>query len=814
MSSSLALLAQFEVAGGGDALRCAVKEWSAAPDITLGGVPVLGVHVVERPASLCRIGFEVAPARPAGAQGSQRRRLRALSFASLRRKALRAGVDGRSLLLAADSPDPRSNLVDLLLQRDAFTRSRTASVAVRSLMGRIERGARSVRVAGGQILAMSELRRVLDVGFEVLPPPTLTLTPAVYGRQLASDPEPEPEPQPSRCLRVSVLGCTPLALDEEFPRVLLELESEGQVCRTSWSSGPALWGSGAERETLAFATPPGAESPATVSIALVVSDGRADRSSGGSRDGENAEREGEDEGTVVAMHHANFSLWQPRWEPADDWCASCWCELQTRRGKLLGSVHLVAAWGLVAVEDSAAAVASGQCLTVSLQEVTAVDPKTTIALLGANAQVQVAVDGRVQSSAAVIAVRAPGMRGDVGARFGASSALVFDDLYEHPLAIGFELFAVDRHVGNQLSGPDTRVKDAAAADWEQGSGSIQLQRAWNESPRHIRGNSDIERKDGEQPNNSADMDAISVADGRVSSQGRLLCRSTMVVGPLLLSEVRVEPVVVQRNLVLTGPDGAEHARLSCAIIWEPVRYHNEATSSGEFEDACDGTVVSGIVGVPDEPSRISSMQAVAALQREVDAAAVDWRSRLVIADAPVRCPTVVAVERLVTQRPSLALTEASSTVARMADVPQKIEEMIPPLLVAVANGDVRWCKLCRVAFAGVQCAQGHGSYRYTHHVPANVLKRLQKQSRAAHVAAEWAEVTARSDAEAAERAASRLQAIFRGRRGRRRAWAANERRVFGQRLIWHPSKHRARCPLSRQLPRRRRWQHRWVIPAA
>ena len=206
----------------------------------------------------------------------------------------------------------------------------------------------------------------------------------------------------------------------------------------------------------------------------------------------------------------------------------------------------------------------------------------------------------------------------------------------------------------------------------------------------------------------------------------------------------------------------------------------------------------------DEPvaQEVTPMEAVEALQLAVDSTAADWRNVCRIADKRVQIGAVLREHSAVKPLPKPAETE---------DIVRAGQIQLPPLLAAVVDGSVRWCKVCKLAFAGAQCANIHAIFHYTKLIPLDVLAVLEMEARLTALRLKWA---ALDPATQEERAAAMLQAVVRGKIARRRAFQEDQWRRLGLRIDGHVNKERLRRDSiggGRRDPTRRRWQLRWAV---
>lgn len=214
----------------------------------------------------------------------------------------------------------------------------------------------------------------------------------------------------------------------------------------------------------------------------------------------------------------------------------------------------------------------------------------------------------------------------------------------------------------------------------------------------------------------------------------------------------------------------------------------------------------------DEPiaEQLSARAAIDALQDAVDGPAVDWRSVCKVAGKRVQIGQVLREGS-----PSLTATNVQTKRDMLSKVvsgdsgQQRVQ--LPPLLAAVDTGEVRWCKVCKIAFAPPLCPSSHAIFHYTRLVPSDVLSALQLETRLTTLRLRWAAMdpTARLD-----RAAAILQAVVRGKMGRRRAFTEDQWRRLGLRITTHANRDRSRrLHIAGRRAPTRHWQLRWPVKA-
>ena len=214
---------------------------------------------------------------------------------------------------------------------------------------------------------------------------------------------------------------------------------------------------------------------------------------------------------------------------------------------------------------------------------------------------------------------------------------------------------------------------------------------------------------------------------------------------------------------------------------------------------------------PVEEER-SARAAIDALQDAIDGSARDWRSVCKVAGKRVQIgqvlregssgPGAIIVQKVRTVRNTGASADDSQLQLRM---------QLPPLLAAVVNAEVRWCKVCKVAFAPPLCPNSHPIFHYTRQVPSDVLSALQLDARLTTLRLKWKtmEPTTRLN-----RAAAMLQAVVRGKMGRRRAFTEDQWRKLALRITMHANRDRSRrLHIAGRRPPTRHWQLRWPVRA-
>jgi hypothetical protein len=206
----------------------------------------------------------------------------------------------------------------------------------------------------------------------------------------------------------------------------------------------------------------------------------------------------------------------------------------------------------------------------------------------------------------------------------------------------------------------------------------------------------------------------------------------------------------------------------------------------------------------------SAREAIDALQDAIDGTAVDWRSVCTVASKRVQIGPVLREDA---DKPAAAdRARIKTRELTTAELAAQGQIQLPPLLAAVVSGQVRWCKVCKVAFGSAQCPNSHAIFHYTKMVPPDVLAVLQMEARLTTLRLKWA---ALDPATRVERAAAMLQAVVRGKMGRRRAFAEDQWRRMGLKITSHANRDRSRRLhiAGRRPPSRRYWHLRWAVPA-
>lgn len=267
----------------------------------------------------------------------------------------------------------------------------------------------------------------------------------------------------------------------------------------------------------------------------------------------------------------------------------------------------------------------------------------------------------------------------------------------------------------------------------------------------------------------------------------------------------------------TGGRGGGRRELSYATEQEDAPDRGGEFGLGELKVVVELVVPKALQDSDDDDDEPveeerSARAAIDALQDAVDGSALDWRSVCKVAGKRVHIGQVL---REGSSRPGATTaqkTRAAQTTAASADDAQlQLRIQLPPLLAAVVSAEVRWCKVCKVAFVPPLCPSSHPIFHYTRLVPPDVLSALQLDARLTTLRLTWEamEPTARLN-----RAAAMLQAVVRGKMGRRRAFTEDQWRKLGLSITTHVNRDRSRrLHIAGRRPPTRHWQLRWPVRA-